>query len=77
MPISYLCDRYTVNTAKSQIGFIDAIVFPTYQLLKQVAPKVDLSNFEINKNNWKDMIDHYEIELSKITFLLKSYILYR
>jgi len=30
LSISYLCDRNTVNTAKSQLGFIDIIVSPVF-----------------------------------------------
>ncbi len=30
-PISYLMDRATVNVAKSQIGFLDVIITPSYQ----------------------------------------------
>lgn len=28
--ISYLCDRTTVNVAKSQIGFLDVIINPSF-----------------------------------------------
>jgi hypothetical protein len=32
LPVSQLCDRETTNLAKAQIGFIDYIVLPTYQV---------------------------------------------
>jgi hypothetical protein len=64
-----LCDRYTVNLAKSQLGFIDFVVAPLFGLIKEVLPKVDLSNLETNKNKWKDLVDHYEEELSKINIV--------
>jgi hypothetical protein len=64
-----LCDKYTINTAKSQTGFIDFVVAPFFGLLKGILPKIDISNIEINKNIWKDQIDYYENELSKIAFL--------
>lgn len=32
--ITYLCDRYTVNKSKSQMGFIDFIVKPYYETIK-------------------------------------------
>lgn len=68
LPITHLCDKYTVNTAKSQTGFIDFVVAPFFGLLKGILPKIEISNIEINKNIWKDQIDHYENELSKIAF---------
>jgi hypothetical protein len=66
LPITYLCDRYTVNTAKSQIGFIDFIVFPTFDILRQIIPKVDLSHFDANKAKWKEQIDYYDRELAAL-----------
>ena len=65
LPITYLCDRYTVNLAKSQLGFIDFVVAPLFGLMKEVLPKIDISNLDTNKNKWKDLVDHYEEELSK------------
>ncbi|EGR34747.1 hypothetical protein IMG5_002800 [Ichthyophthirius multifiliis] len=43
LPVSYLCDRYTTNTAKCQIGFIDFVVFPLYSSIKLFLPKLDIS----------------------------------
>ena len=31
--VSYLCNRYETNIAKSQIGFIDFIVQPSFEAL--------------------------------------------
>jgi len=66
LPITHLCDRYTTNTAKSQIGFIDFIVAPTFELMQQAFPKIDISNLEINKGKWKELIEHYDGELAKL-----------
>lgn len=33
LPVSFLCDRDTVTIAKSQIGFIDGVVFPYFNSL--------------------------------------------
>lgn len=65
-PISYLMDRYTVNKAKSQIGFIDVIVSPTFDVIKNYLPELEnyMPNFETNKDNWKSKIDFYEDKLS-------------
>ena len=46
LPISYLMDRTTVNIAKSQVGFIDVIVMPAYEILQVVLPLI----FENNQN---------------------------
>ena len=63
LSISYLCDRYTTNKAKSQIGFIDFIVEPTFDIIKQFLPNIDVSNIELNKSKWKELIEKYDIEL--------------
>lgn len=73
MPITHLCDKYTVNMAKSQTGFIDFVVAPIFGLLKEILPKMDISNIEINKNIWKEQIDHYEQELGKLILFSLSY----
>lgn len=59
-------DRYTVNTAKSQIGFIEVIAAPTFDVVKAFLPCFEefYGNLEINKNLWKNEIDYYEEELS-------------
>ncbi len=41
IPISYLMDKHTVNIAKSQVGFIDVIVMPAYEILAVVLPKLE------------------------------------
>ena len=66
LPISYLMDRYTVNTAKSQIGFIDVIVLPTYEVIKAFLPHMQtyIGNLERNKNRWKEKIEEYDEKLS-------------
>jgi hypothetical protein len=48
-----LCDRNNVNIAKSQIGFIDVIIFPAFELLSKVLPKVNVHMHNINSNRSK------------------------
>ena len=69
-PISYLMDRYTVNIAKSQIGFIDVIVSPTFDVIKNYLPELTnyIPNFDTNKENWKTRIDGYDEKLSNFDF---------
>lgn len=66
MTISYLCDRYTTNTSKSQAGFIDFIVKPLYETVTKFIPGLDLTAFEINKAKWAELTDFYEEELKII-----------
>ena len=56
LPISYLCDRNTVVIPKSQVGFMDLFVEPTFTAILLVLPKVDL-NLKIlrqNKKKWNE-----------------------
>jgi hypothetical protein len=59
-------DRYNVNAAKSQIGFIDVIVQPTFEVLRSFLPNLSnyVENFNINKEKWKEKIPEYEEKLS-------------
>ncbi|EAR99060.2 3'5'-cyclic nucleotide phosphodiesterase family protein (macronuclear) [Tetrahymena thermophila SB210] len=66
LPITYLCDRFTTNTSKSQAGFIDFIVKPLYESVQKFLPLLDLSPFEVNKAKWAELVDFYEQELQKI-----------
>jgi hypothetical protein len=63
-------DRYTVNTAKSQIGFIDVIVIPMYEVIKAFLPILQnyIGNLENNKTKWKEKIEEYDEKLSIFLF---------
>lgn len=65
-------DRYTVNTAKSQIGFIEIIASPTFEVVKIFIPLFGdfFGNLESNKTIWKSKIDEYDEELSNNCYLL-------
>jgi pterin-4a-carbinolamine dehydratase len=62
LKISYLCDRHTVNVIDSQIGFIDGIVFPLYDILCLAFPNMKMINNLINNNKeeFKRMKDRGE-----------------
>jgi len=48
VPISPLCDRYTVSKVESQIGFVNFIVQPAYQVLKPVCDvRAALCNLDV------------------------------
>ena len=51
LPISPLCDRLIVELSKSQIGFIDVIVIPTFEAMVHYFPKFadNIHNLEENK----------------------------
>ena len=57
---SPLCDRENVDIVKSQIGFIDAVLFPLYEPLSKVLPEVKSVLVQLKKS--KSM---YEKELRK------------
>ena len=60
-------DRYTVNTSKSQMGFMDVIVQPTFEVLKSFLPMLSefIVNLEKNKEILKDKVEFYNESLSK------------
>jgi len=62
-------DRFTVNKAKSQIGFIDVIVQPHFEVVGNFLPELQkyLKNLEENKKEWEGKVEIYQEELSKIT----------
>ena len=61
-------DRFTVNKAKSQIGFIDVIVQPHFEVVKNFLPELQkyVKNLESNKKEWESKIDFYQEEMSNI-----------
>lgn len=65
LKVSYLMDRYTVNTAKSQVGFINVIVQPLFEVIKSFLPEVQIciKKLEENKALWTEKTDFYEEKL--------------
>lgn len=76
MQISYLMDRYSVNKAKSQIGFIDVIVQPHFEVVKNFLPELSkyLKTLEINRKEWEEKVEKYveELETSKKKLITNS-----
>ena len=68
LSVSYLMDRYTVNTAKSQIGFINVIVQPLFEVIKSFLPEVSvcIKNLEENKAMWTEKVPFYEEQLKTL-----------
>jgi len=52
---SPLCDREAVDIVKSQIGFIDAVLFPLYEPLSKVLPELKsvLAQLEHSKSMYE------------------------
>ena len=50
IPVSFNCDRETVSLAQSQLGFIDAIVFPLFSVLVEFFEDLDFTIDNLKKN---------------------------
>jgi len=50
LPISFLCDRNTVNIPKSQIGFMDEICSPLILTVVEIFPQLNFLVDNLNKN---------------------------
>jgi hypothetical protein len=62
LTLGYMMDRYTVNVAKSQIGFIDVIVAPTFEALRAEFPALmeNCAQLKANRENWEKNVQKYE-----------------
>ena len=57
-----MMDRKTVNIAKAQVGFIDVIIQPNFELLAKLAPGIE-GNVQFcieNKERWGTMVEKFE-----------------
>ena len=50
LPVSFNCDRNTVTLPQSQLGFIDAIVFPLFSLINEFFPGLNFTLENLKKN---------------------------
>jgi len=57
IPISFLCDRETVNIPRSQVGFINNIIRPTFELVKALLPNTEslMNCIEDNLDRWNQV----------------------
>ena len=57
LPVSFLCDRDSYDIPKSQIGFIQGFVIPTYETLVNAFPTLDytLKNAKTNLHRWQKL----------------------
>ena len=51
-------DRANINLAKSQIGFIDFIVLPSFEVFVKFLPKVskNVEQLKINRQKWSSLV---------------------
>lgn len=63
LPIGMLNDRVSTNLAKSQMGFIDFIVQPSFELFHRYLPKVQphIDQIKWNRNKWDSMVPECEV----------------
>ena len=68
MPVSFNCDRETVTLAQSQLGFIDAIVFPLFSVLVEFFENLDFTveNLKKNREYFKEIKESNEKEKNKL-----------
>ena len=59
LPISNLCDRFSVSIPKSQIGFTELFIEPTFNMLEPLFPAVseNIRYISENKQKWKELLD--------------------
>lgn len=59
LPVSNLCDRMSVSIPKSQIGFTELFIEPTFNVLEHVLPCVseNIKCIIENKAKWKELIE--------------------
>jgi len=56
LPVSLLCDRESTNISKSQVGFINFIVKPTFECILLMMPGV-----QPYMDNVKNNLEYYEV----------------
>ena len=67
IPISQFMDRETTNIAKSQIGFINFIIKPSFDVVHLLLPQISRTIEGINENKklWELNRDKYEEKMKK------------
>ena len=57
--VSYLCDRNKVNVPKDQVGFLNGVILPTFDILTQLFPGLNytMENAMNNIKEWQKLAD--------------------
>jgi hypothetical protein len=68
LPVSFNCDRETVLLSQSQLGFIDAIVFPLFTALIECFENLNftIDNLKKNEEYYKEVKEKDEKDREKI-----------
>jgi len=64
LQVSFLCDRLTADVPKSQIGFLNFIILPSFDILIELFPNLSylIDNINGNIEQWKLMLEKKESE---------------
>jgi hypothetical protein len=67
LPVSLLCDRDTTHINKSQIGFINFVVAPLFDVLFNFIPEINTycDNIKVNLKRYENLIKEEERKNSK------------
>lgn len=67
LPISLLCDRNTTNVDKAQIGFINFIVVPLWDVVFNIVPEAApyMDNIKTNLKRYEEIVREKERENEK------------
>ena len=59
LSVSFLCDRNDVDVPQSQVGFLKAFIFTTFDILVQMFPSLQftLDNANNNLKEWQNLLD--------------------
>jgi hypothetical protein len=62
LPVSLMCDRNTTNIDKSQVGFINFIVFPLWDLVYRITPQAFpyIENIKMNLKRYEEKVKNTE-----------------
>jgi hypothetical protein len=65
LPISFLCDRNTTKIHTSQLGFIDMIAFPMFEVVVEFFPNLQflIENLNNNKLYYKSLKENEEKQI--------------
>ena len=57
--VSYLCDRNKVNVPKDQVGFLNGVILPTFDILTQLFPGLNYTTENVMNNikEWQKLVD--------------------
>jgi cAMP-specific phosphodiesterase 4 len=66
LPVSLLCDRETTNIIKSQIGFINFVVVPTFETLMNIIPQINpyMDIIKANMKRYENLLQDEECKIN-------------